>query len=244
MASAIQFRGKETVMAAYSNRGVDAWSIWQGKQFMFKGTDQSELENILDSLMRGSDVIYTLKVYEDITDATKIKSNTPDDGSFNFKLHSDTGLLPAGTNSEAYINRLVEEKIAGIVQPEPEPETFTDALGNAVVGMISTPGGLVELLGIVREILKPADSPGHSYAGQGNGFQNAPRPAAVGRVQPTNQHDMNEDLELQGAQITSAVERLYEHDKKIAVHLEKLANMADKDPGQFKFLLSMLDKMK
>src|SRR5574343_316699 len=88
--ASIQFNNLESVLNAYTNRGVDAWAIFQGSQFMFKGIGLSDLEQILNSLSNGgTNAVYKLKVFEEITDEKNIKNNTPDDGSFNFRLNSD-----------------------------------------------------------------------------------------------------------------------------------------------------------
>lgn len=243
MAAAIQFRGMDDVLDAFAHRNVEAWSLFQGKQFLFRGMGSGELIPILERIARGSNVIYTLKVYEDLTDASSIKSNTPDDGSFNFKLHADDDGAGRGVN--AYFDqrfKLIEEKIAGIGAVDDEPETFVDAIGRAVVDKVGTPGGLEELVSFIKGIFSPAQPvPAVEYGNAG--FHNAPRPQTVGNVH-TNTNNMSQTLEEQGARITAAVEILHANDPKIAEHLEKLAKMSQKDKGQFQFLISMLDKMK
>ena len=87
MAGSIQFRGINNVLEAFQNRDVEAWSIYQGSQFLFKGMGVGDFETVLKSLLKGNNVIYTVKVYEEITDLKQIKSKTPDDGSFNFRLY-------------------------------------------------------------------------------------------------------------------------------------------------------------
>lgn len=87
----VQYEGIDTVLRMYQSRGVAPWAVFCNTQFMFnysgkeikQGVD--ELATVLDSLQDvGSPAVYTLKVYEDLKG--KIKSNTPDDGSFNFRI--------------------------------------------------------------------------------------------------------------------------------------------------------------
>lgn len=131
MAASVQFKGLECVVKAFENRGVDTFSIFQAKQFMFKGDGVDELSEILKSLENsGTSAVYTLKIYEK-TLSDKVKNNTSDDGSFNFKLNendSERYGVPAkshpGSNGSYLLSRLdeLENKIGAALAKDEEEE--------------------------------------------------------------------------------------------------------------------------
>lgn len=95
--TSVQFVGMDAALKAYQHRDIAPWALFINKQMLFKydGGDiaegQDQLSNVLQ-MCSGSKATYTLRVYEDIPGG-KIKSATPDDGSFNFRL---TDELPNG----------------------------------------------------------------------------------------------------------------------------------------------------
>lgn len=91
-AKVVQFRSAGSVVNAYTARDCPKFAIWAGKQFLFKydGTDIDEGAQYLAQcleLLQGSAGIYTLAVYEE---SGSIKSNTPYDGSFNFRFNDES----------------------------------------------------------------------------------------------------------------------------------------------------------
>lgn len=114
MGQSVQFRTKKAVEDAYLNRNVATFGIWQGKQFMFKGESVEDLEHILEALENGGSIsIYTLKVFEG-KESDQVKNNTPDDGSFNFRLKEGDSSEPGRETGLYYRISEIEKKIGSI----------------------------------------------------------------------------------------------------------------------------------
>lgn len=229
----VQFRGVDTVLEAYQRREVAAWSIWQGKQYMFKyeGSDISEganqLHEVLKMLSNATNAIYTLKVYEDLKKGAKIKSNTPDDGSFNFRLNMDTQEITMAqytrtNNSNELLSRLtaIEAKLQADDEEEEEEPNRLGMIGHIlehpVLGQLAA--------GFLGKILAPAQQVPALAAGRIAGLPEA-------TAQPT------------APDLSNAVAVLLQHDPKLAEHLGKLAALATNNPQSFQFLLQTLDNM-
>lgn len=177
MSSSVQFYGIKPVLQAYQNRDVEAWSLWQGKQYLFRGIGYDALSAYLNMLDEaGSGAVYTLKVYDDIEDEKKIKETTPADGSFNFRFTDQSeyvegkqgrqrvGRAETG-NDSLILGKLeaMEERLRAMEHPEPESK-----LG--VIGEILEHPALAPMLPKLVEILAGflTGKPGQNSQGQGN----------------------------------------------------------------------------
>lgn len=223
---AIQFVGREQVLKAFDSRDAVRWSFWQGKQMLFKYDGDSatesrtDLASWLDMMTDRTGAIYTLKVYEELSPTAKIKSTTPDDGSFNFKLYlgeeysdgprrvgypaTDERLLDAVTKLTAEVTTL-KAKVGQPMAPEDEPlETWEKIMDHPLVL-----GAAAKFLGI--------DIPAESGARMG---------AVPG-----------------GTTVDQIIEGLRRHDADIEDDLYHLLQIADRDPSQFKMLVGMLRRM-
>ncbi len=231
MAFSVQFTSPEAVLQAYLNRNCAAWSIWQGKQFMFKydgntvEEGQAQLIEILGVLAESSNAIYTLKVYEDFN-GKKIKENTPCDGSFNFKLNAENQLI---TNSQytrlGNTNQLLTEvaamreelRLLREEREEGEEDETESALGK-IGALINNP--------VVMQLAQMIFG-----AKAGAPSQLAISSGSIGNVP-------NQDEEIK-----KAIEVLKSKDARIAEHLTKLATIATTQPASFDFLLKSLDSL-
>lgn len=234
MAAAFQIKGAENVIEAYNNRGVKAWSIFQGKQFLTKGIDSEELQTFLDLISEGTRAVYTLKVY-DIDDPKLIKEKTEADGSFNFVLQPTYSEDRAGYIERNYgesnkANRLYERlgKIEEKLFAEPE-EPEEKSIGSIITGLIENPGELMQLvqigqmLGLLpqRAMPQPALVPARTI---GN----------AGTEQPVSNEERLQRL-------ANAIDTLEKNDPKLIEHLEKLAEISQVKASQFKFLIQALE---
>src|SRR5882757_1403393 len=86
MSAVAQCWGKDNVLAMFENRKVQAWSILCGRQFLFTGIGEDELEEMLTMIEGGMNSLYTLKVYRGVTNAEEITEKTAAAGSFNFYI--------------------------------------------------------------------------------------------------------------------------------------------------------------
>jgi len=211
MGQSIQFHKKQGVIDAFNNRGVELFSIFQNKQFMFKGEGGEELENILQSLAEsGTNATYTLKVYEELEGVEKIKSNSPDDGSFNFRLNEEL----VNNNNNSYhlllekINKLEEEIETHNEKPEQE--------NNIIGAIISNPNFAPVIPVLIEKIMslifpKPPSSQ-----------------MSIGAISQ-NDYSLNDVLES-----------LKKHDPELELHLYKLLQIAETNPETFKILINSL----
>lgn len=227
----VQFKSIDDVLTAFQSRNVAAWSIWQGKQFMFKheGADMAEsatqLEAHLELLQSSTNAIYTLKIYEDLPAGGKIKSNTADDGSFNFRLNLESQEITREqysrhNNNQAVLEHLTEIKsrLAALEASDNDEDEDEDGAGLGQVGkLLNHPviGGMIQ--GFLGNLLPSA------------------------RQQPaTRLAGLPEENE---AAIQNALAVLKSQDPQLSEHLAKLATLSLQNPGQFNFLLKTLDSL-
>lgn len=230
LSSSIQFWEVDSVLQAFNNRRVEAWSINCGKQFMFKGIGEDELKNILDQLSRSnSAATYTLKIYEEIEDPTQIKSNTPDDGSFNFKFNQELqnryssirerGFNPGDENVILSKLQAIEERL----NAEEEEEENNYGLGK--IGQVLQHPTIQQIApGIIQKLLSAIL--GEDAAKQIPGI--ASPGATIGAV-PTDQN------------LFDVVNELKKHDPDLYSHLQKLLAIAQQQPETFKMFLNYLN---
>lgn len=219
MAQSVQFIGVEETIKAFQNRDVEAWSIWQSNQFMFKGLGLDELKSTLNMLYsNGSQAIYSLRVYEDVKDVKKIKSTTSDDGSFNFRLNR---LDYEGGNpgSRESTNNLILSKLTALeakfeaLESEDEEKDNNDDFG--MIGrIISHPSIAPAVPAIIQGIVQ-------SFT------KNIPPSRQIAGV--TN------DAELE-----KVVLELKKHDPDLTLHLNKLLQIAQTNNTLFNQLLTYL----
>lgn len=227
LSSSIQFRDKESVLEAYNSRGVKAWSIVCGKQFMFKGIGPETFETIINILDDGvSSATYTAQVYEDIEDEKQIKNNTPCDGSFNFKFNEEIRNtynairgIGNGNGSNEVLSKL-NAIDARLTEMESEPAESDNDGGLGMIGKILNHPALLPVApkiieGIIGAILGPG----------------------------SNLASMIGNAELPGHQENEApiLERLKSHDPNLERHLQKLLALAETDNGTFQQIIKAFD---
>lgn len=227
MAVSIQFNNREAVLLAFQNRAVEAWAIWQGKQFMFKGIGESELNEILEVLSNGgTNAVYTLKVFEGVEDASAIKSNTPDDGSFNFRLNSPEMALTQSSYTSALSNIAIAEKLAKLEKRFEEEEEEN----------IEIP---VNSLGKIGEILDhPVIAPFVPILIEkivGVLFGNNEPAKSQAFLPATTLSGIEEET-----MINEVIRKLKIHDPNLCEHLQKLLEMAEHKPDIFKAVINSL----
>lgn len=250
--ASVQFRSAEMALQAFGNTDCEAWSVWQGKQLLYKGIGDEDLKAFFDLLEdQASNAVYTLCYYEDITSKKNINSKTPFDGSFNFRLNSDRMEITQAQYSKvgslnelqskvsAMENRIGDflDKLENREEEEPEPPNRLGIIGDILEHPAIAPL-LPQLLAMVTGTNKQI-----GYANQINGKQavngdeipGVVRMGAVGAV--SNVPPAITDKTNQ------AIERLQLVDPNLSDHLTMLANLAEKDPGTFQLLLSSLENM-
>lgn len=226
MATGVQFKGIDKVVQAFTNRDCCAWSIWSGKQFLFSCVASSaneaagELSNLLEALDQSGKCVYTLKVYEDVKDGSRITEKTEAHGSFNFRLNEEDEPAGYGRVSGYKEVEALKAEIATLkseLEEDEEDESLVDRIAGVFMeDPAKLPLMLQSLQGVINMFTKQTTVQG--------------QPVTIGAI-PGND------------EIKAAIEVLKQHDAKLSIHLTKLAQLAVNDPGTFKLLLSTLDNM-
>lgn len=215
--SSIQFREPEEVLSAFINRKVEAFTIFCGRQFLFKGWGADELQNYLEVLSGAdSNATYTLRVYEDIAsakDMKKVKSGTEDDGSFNFKFN---------------------EEIQGVY-----------GRIRGIVGNNSTPSDINKVLDRLDKLEKTMNEPEEEEKTQIEKILDHPltkqfAPLLLGMLSGAKPALPA----ISGIPVTSdkeVINELQQHDPDLYRHLDKLLQVAKSDPASFQNLVKMFD---
>lgn len=237
MAGVFQIKGKENILQAFDNAKVEVWAIFVGRNLITKGCGADMLESFLDLVTQnGSNGVYTLKLYEDIDDAKKVKEKTEASGSLNFILNADDFVDGSGFKTISGIDRRLYDEVQELKrelkeqreQSNQEPQT----LEQAAIGLLGDPQGLAAIILSIKELFKANNNnpPAPAYS----------IPATVGNVH--NQNNMATELtEQEKESLSNSIDILIDCDPKIAEHLAKLASIAQTKPSQFKLLLTMLE---
>lgn len=253
VSSSIQFFGRDAALQAFEHRQVEVWSLWQGRNLLTKGEGAQQLAEYLDMIANGgTNAIYTVKVYEDLNDVKKVKSNTPDDGSYNFRLN-DPNQSPTASQIGSMnrtdllfqeIRSLHErlDKMDAVDDHDDEDDTIT------IAGLLKDPDHLGKLIDVGKKLLgvinpgavqSPALIGQVTRAGQNpTGGQDPTAPMEEKTAQGTQG---SEDAEKKLQRLGDALDILEANDPHIVEHLEKLAAVAKQDPTKFKSLISILD---
>jgi len=256
---AIQCRGKEKVLELYDNRKAEAWSIWQGSQFLFRGIGGDSLDAMLEAISSGGNAIYTLKVYDDIKDEKNIKAKTAEDGSFNFRLHPEGVPTPEGQmylERKSYMqeqidalkkqNELLLEKFTAAETEDEDDEEKDNSINGIIGSIIENPEKAKPFIDLFHQIKGLFAGPGPQYPQQrqiasvGNVMQYTQQPQAMETKQSeVKQSDIFTNEESM-TRLYNAVEKIAKVDPDVLDHLEKLADMAEKKPNKFLGILNWL----
>lgn len=165
---AVHFRGRGVAVQAFENRKAKAWAVFTGKQFLasFVAPDTDSAVSALDQYLDLMDdpkniAVYTIKVYDDVPADGKIKSNTPDDGSYNFRFNEPSGAAGvtgvSGASGNWEMLQILKKMDARIEQLEKgDPDEADEAPEKNIVGQIKDfleiPGMQTLISGIVQKL--------------------------------------------------------------------------------------------
>lgn len=250
--TSIQFKGKQQVIDAFTNRGVDVWAVFQGKTLLNKGEGVQELEAYLDLINRNeSTAIYILKIYEDLDTPRKVKEKTEADGSFYFRLvdpnEKDGNYFSYRDATEQRFNELnekFEQLLLRLDGANDEPDEEENSIGSIITGILQEPDKLEKLIGTFKGLFGigqtlPAQIGNINILDSGNPFLSPSSTAGMTTPQQQQQPPANEQEKL--SRLAVAIDTLEKFDSDLVPHLEKLAKIASTNPVQFKTLIGMLD---
>lgn len=235
----IQIIGKSAVIQRYDALDCNAWALYQGKQFIVGGSGSEELEQWLTSFeASGTTATYMLRVYDGDEKPTSSTANTDYVACMGFKLIDNYEGMGIAGHSNSLMQRLgaIEKQLK---ERDSDGEEDKPDIGGIVMGYLEDPTKLAQIAGIIRMFVSGA-APSPAVAGVP-----AAAPAAIqgiGSVTPgaTDNVPVTDD-ETKLQRLAAALDILGAKDPQICEHLEKLAKLAQDDPGLFKAVISKLD---
>lgn len=233
----VQFFGKQKVIEAYKDRGIETWSLWAGKDLLASGDSEDTLAIWLRHF-DGTPGTYKLKVHKDCDDPDSLTDKDACNGVFQFKLvdpYNSAGI--GGMGDPALLARIAALEKGNA--PQEEEKTFM----GAVMNLLYQPDKLAAVIQGIGGMLRGAPPSFPMMQAIGQVF---PAPVRAGTskpefIQPEKITAMPELSEKDFEKVGNAVDRLYIADPKIVLHLEKLATLAEAKPDLFKMLLMQLD---
>jgi hypothetical protein len=251
--ASVPFFGKDAVLAAYNNRGIDTWGVFESRHLLNVGDTADELAACLDMLCAGGTAgTYTLCVYKSV-EPDDVSPKTEVSGSFRFKLQqsanatlSGLGVVPGGGGAvgklntwvEGEIGKIIEDRLNGAGKPE-KKKSFEDVL----MGFLDDPeklAGIVNTIASVKSMFTGVPVP--MIPGMVAGTSPARR-AGQAKAEPQAADEDDPEM-LAWAERTDAVmQRLEAVDPAILDHLEKLAQIAEQKPQLFKMLIANLESL-
>lgn len=243
-AKSVQFRSPEKVLGAYKNNQVPMWSIFQGKQgpmFKYQGDDLEAgydlLEQVLTAIYQErSAAIYTFNVYEDLPKG-KIKSDTPVDGSFNFRFFATTenSVLPNQYShiyeggAAAMVQDMQAMKVQmNLIANKLNEEEEESAMG--IVGEILEHPAIEPIVPTVVNRLLDLFLPENTGTGE------------LARVSGINVEENTQDVSVD--ELLPLLKRLQPKVKDLKGLLTQLCKLAETKPNKFNFYYGALMGMK
>lgn len=227
----VQLIGRESVLRAFNEVDGGSWAILQSKQFIVSGEGDDKLAAWLDAFFpSGSTATYTLRVYDADSPPDSITAGTGFVASFNFKLqdvYEGAGVSGYGGKLSARLDAL-EKRISG--EDDEGDEDDLD-ITSVIMGWLKNPHQLQQAVGAFKMLLGGMGTPGAVVpAAQGVSGFGSP---AGGGAAPSQEETMQ--------RLSVVLDKLEKHDPRLLFHLEKLAELAERKPDTFKFLISNLD---
>jgi hypothetical protein len=241
--SSVQFTGIENIIEAFEANDIPYFGVFAGKSLIFKNPTRGEeaiqdtfeaselLRSFLYKLNKGSNAVYTLKLYENLP-AGGITDKTPANFSINFRLNLEGMYLTndkavqyeqkqsqqAEILAELKALRMKVETMEGTDEEEEEKNPIIGALtSNPEVMNALVMAAVGAITGIISKF--------------------APQQQPI-KMQPAINGVNDEPTEQQ--KINKAIEVLSQSTPNLGDSLLILAKMSIDNPQQYKWLLGML----
>lgn len=250
MATFVQFNSAAEVLEAFNSRGIDTWSICQGKDLIAAGSGTEELQSFLELLSKGRyPVVYTLRVYNGAGDPDSITNKTECNGSFKFQLETAEGVPAAVSGTRFAGTDIITQRIHGVISDKvgkyvddllsgKEQEEKKPSLKDVALGYLENPEDLGQLVGAISGIVQMFKG------GAAPAMVAGPRlPASFAGTAPAGPAEPSQaERDALGARLVAAVNRLEKCDPEIVLHLEQLATVAEQKPALYKMALGFLNQ--
>jgi len=225
--ASVQFVGRRSVVDAFKSRNIATWGLFEKKVFLCGGENADALDTFLQKLEpSGTAAVYTLRVYKNIEDPDELTDKMECNGSFNFRL-TNAAIGGAESGSGGYAGIMakldeLEQRINGDDEDEDE-----NSISGIVLGWLREPQKLATVVGAFKSLATPGP------------MMPVSEPAMVGAFENKKSSQMSDEEKLQ--RLSVALDRLEKKDPDIIVHLEKLADLAEKNPQLFGLLIAQLN---
>jgi hypothetical protein len=246
-----QFIGKHSVIAAYNRRDGGTWSLTQGKKVCATGVDANDLTEWIDIFAAAqSRAPYTLNLYGDI-EPEEITATRRPLASWDVMINEPgtvaagpvvSGAVGAAGRIQKHIDEKIAEKFDVILEklddPE-EPENGIDII-EIIKDYAANPHKLGHVVGAIRNLLgmnngMPAQPAVIGGVGARSGSQSFDTMPGAAEASQSDEQKYN--------RLAAVLDRLEAKDPKIIQHLEKLADIAERDAFTFGMILQRLDAL-
>lgn len=255
MGKAVQLRGTPVILQAYDRIGIPTWALFYEQKCLFKcgGENLEESKAILRQFLQqleqsNTSATYDLRFYEELKDKKKIKAGTEPDYSYNIVLFDPEEYPSPGalTRREGYatiLQELQDVKAQLALRQKEEEDEEEEAVG-------SGPGWI----GAVNKLLDNPDIQ-QKLGDRILGFLDNLLSKSINQLPMTTQREAGTIgstgnphtqtpvtiTQEQYEKIQSSVQVLAGIDPQLGDHLEKIAQLAQKNPVRYKSLISMLN---
>lgn len=246
MGVSVDRRGSDSVIQGFELYEVPCFSVWQGSgkqqqlKFAYSGNDigeavallQQNLEALEDS---GSVATYTLKAHSGPDPDGYISNGTKYIGSFNFCMRGEN--TPARQHYEGAGGR-----VPGVPYQVQKQLDELQAKLDAVLNRPIEPDDdeeddvFVRRVGAVSDAIGQIPGAPDIIAGLAQRFLGIEIPVSGMAGVPAGDLEGLDELD-------QVILQLRGHDPKLTLHLQQLLKIAENNPGQFRMLLGMLEKM-
>ena len=239
----VNFRGLDGAINAYTARGLPTWAIFDKKNLMQAGDDETTLRGYLELLEEhGSSTIYTMKLYKNLA-ADDVTDRAESHGSFTFILNDSRAAYMGGMGNMGAGNNVLLNRVAALekeLKEAKEPQE-KQTIGSTVMGWLQDPDDVVKIVGAVMQgIAMLKGRAPLALAGTQGAATNMQPPAQVVTDEAKNEYGLTEQQMKDQMRIANALQRLQARDPEIITHLEQLANLSEQNPSMFSMALGML----
>jgi hypothetical protein len=240
--SSVQFTGIDNIIEAFEANDIPYFGVFAGKSLIFKNPTRGEeaiedtfeaaelLRSFLFKLNKGSNAVYTLKLYENIP-AGGITDKTPANFSINFRLNLE-GMYMTADKAVQYEQKqnqqseILAELKALRIKVETMEGTEEEEEKNPIIGALTSNPEVMNALvmaavGAITGIIS-------KFAPQQQTIKMQPAINGINE-EPTEQQKINK-----------AIEVLTQSTPNLGDNLLILAKMSIDNPQQYKWLLGML----
>lgn len=260
MAEAVQLRGTPVILQAFDRIEIPTWALFYKRQCLFKcaGEDLEDSKAKLHGFLKqleasNTSAIYQLAFYDGVKDKKKIRTVDDADNCYNVVLFNDEDYIAPGAVSRrdtyAALNQRLDDIAAQLAvrqkEDEEEEEDEPEKVGSVGSRMLAFLDKLLDNPVVEQKI-------GQVFSGWIDNLVTAspsipitmheqPREIGAMGAVPTAATEKPMITQEQALKIQASIEILATADPQLGDHLEKIAQLAQKNPNKYRNLITMLN---